>query len=760
MTARDPQDRAPAAADQEAEIRAFLAERGIPAVVIELAVGDWRAGIPLHIDFESASRTDLTKEGAWKYATCPSTEILMMGWAFGDEKPELWWMWPEWRAPLPDRVRARFLICSLGYGRRLIHCHNSQFERWMTWFILCPELDLPEPTLDSFYCTAAQARRRSLPGALDDLGRALDLTTRKDRRGKDLIKALSVPQKDGTFNRDPVLMREFGDYCLTDVEVERAAAKLSFPLTDEEFEDFVVSEEINDVGLRIDVEFAKAVQAYASQETAAINEELLKLTNGRVRTARSFQKIKKWLEPYREGNDFVRRATTRVKTVRGVEERKVSIDKAARHNILSFEEDELGSIPGPVLDLVSLLDEAGRTSIHKFKAMALRADPEDDRVRGAYMWCGASQTARFSSTGLQLHNWVREVAPEPLTVRAQVLAGEDLLMSAKKLEQGKEETILDILASMLRPSIIAAPNRRLVWGDWSGIEARVLPWLTADERAQPLLDIYAEGDAYERATGEKRPPHLDPYVITAAKIFKIPVEEVTEDQRQSGGKVPTLSLQYQGWVKALQAMGRNHGVRFNDDHAVQIARAWRDTNEWCTRFWRKVETAALRAVRHPGEYFDAGRLRYVSTVEPYPILWALSPSGSTLTYPMVRIENRERFGETRATVTAIKAAWKPAADATDWPRVDLYGGQLAENGCQHVATSEILKAALRRLRDADWPVVMHTHDECVLEVYADEVSEAAVALGEAMLAREPWMEGLPLWVDIASGPRYKMKEAA
>lgn len=758
MTARDPQSKAPPVEDQEAEIRAFLAEHGIPAVIIELAVEDWRLGVPLHVDYESSSRTDLTKEGAWKYATCPTTEILMMGWAFGDEKPELWWMWPAWRTPLPDRVRARFLICSLGLGRRLIHCHNAQFERWMTWFILCPELDLPEPTLDSFYCTAAQARRRSLPGALDDLGRALELTTRKDRRGKDLIKALSLPQKDGTFNRDPVLMREFGDYCLTDVDVERAAAKLSFPLTDEEFEDFVVSEEINDVGLRVDVEFAEAVQAYASQETAAINEELLKLTNGRVRTARSFKKIKEWLELYREGNDFVRRAMTRVKTVRGVEERKVSIDKAARHNILSFEEDEPGSIPGPVLDLVSLLDEAGRTSIHKFKAMALRADPEDDRVRGAYMWCGASQTARFSSTGLQVHNFVREVAPDPLAVRAQVLASEDLVMSAKKLERGEEETILDILASMLRPSIIAAPGKRLVWGDWAGIEARGLPWLAKHPVAEQKLDIFRRGDAEERATGQ-RSPENDPYVVTAAGIYGIPVWEVDDDQRQIG-KVAELSLGYQGGYRALLAMARAYGVRLTEAQAEAIKVAWRNQNQWCVAFWHAVEAAVYRAIRHPGEYFDVGRLRYVSTAEPYPVLWCLLPSGDTLSYPMAEIVRKKKFGEMADVAQALKANWKPKAEDPHWPRFDLYGGLCCENATQSVATSVILKAALRRLAAAEWPVAGHTHDEIVLEVWPDEVGEAAAALGEAMLAREPWMEGLPLWTDIASGSRYKMKEAA
>lgn len=696
----------------------------------------------------------------------------------------------------------------------------------MTWFILCPEHDLPEPPIEAFYCTAAQARRRSLPGALDDLGRALGLELQKDKRGRELIRFLSIPQADGTFLRDRDLMHEFGRYCLQDVRVERAAARMSPALSEEEFEDFVVSETINDAGLRVDVDFATAVQAYASEETAAINDELIKLTNGRVKTARAFPSIKDWVEPYREVNDAIRRATTRVKTVKGVEQRRVSMDKSARYNILAAEEEAPGIVPAPVLELVSLLDEAGRTSIHKFKSMVLRADPDDDRVRGAYMWCGASQTARFSSTGLQLHNFVRESAPDPEEVKRQVLAGEDLVVSARKLARGEEETILDILASMLRPSILAAPGMRLVWGDWAGVEARVLPWLARHPRAEEALDIYRRGDAEEKATGS-RSPENDPYCVAAAGIYGIPVDLVDSDQRQIGKvaciaegtlvltdrglipieKVPCeakvwdgvewvshdgpvyrgqktvvlhdgleatedhvvwtergrpihfglcareqiplletgsvespirlgehgtpqiarradasgnpgscsesgcrktkklasyrrktrvydllncgprhrftaagklvhncLSLGYAGGVRALLAMARAYKVRLTEAQAEVIKVAWRRNNQWCVQYWKTVETAMMRAIRHPARYFDAGRLRYVSTEEPYPTLWCLLPSGSVLSYPMAEIVRKKKFGRMRDVAQALKANWKPKADDPGWPRFDLYGG--------------------------------------------------------------------------------------
>ena len=43
-----------------------------------------------------------------------------------------------------------------------------------------------------------------------------------------------------------------------------------------------------------------------------------------------------------------------------------------------------------------------------------------------------------------------------------------------------KSTLLNTLAGMLRPSIVAPGGQTLVWGDWSAIEARVLPWLSGE----------------------------------------------------------------------------------------------------------------------------------------------------------------------------------------------------------------------------------------------------------------------------------------
>ena len=55
----------------------------------------------IHIDFETYSEADLKSAGAYVYAAHPSTDILCMAWAIGDEEPSLWLP----GQPFPERLR-------------------------------------------------------------------------------------------------------------------------------------------------------------------------------------------------------------------------------------------------------------------------------------------------------------------------------------------------------------------------------------------------------------------------------------------------------------------------------------------------------------------------------------------------------------------------------------------------------------------------------------------------------------------------------
>jgi hypothetical protein len=75
-------------------------------------------------------------------------------------------------------------------------------------------------------------------------------------------------------------------------------------------------------------------------------------------------------------------------------------------------------------------------------------------------------------------------------------------------------------------------------------------------------------------------------------------------------------------------------------------------------------------------------------------LWYALPSGRVLCYPFAKLEPDG--------VTYAKAAWKPAADAKEWPRARLWKGLACENITQATA-NDLLRHSLRQLDD----VVLH-----------------------------------------------------
>jgi DNA polymerase len=117
-----------------------------------------------------------------------------------------------------------------------------------------------------------------------------------------------------------------------------------------------------------------------------------------------------------------------------------------------------------------------------------------------------------------------------------------------------------------------------------------------------------------------------------------------------------------------------------------------------------------------------------------------------LCYPFARFDEE-------GNITYAKAAWKPAADAKEWPRARLWRGLACENITQAIA-NDLLRYALRRLEAEGLETVLHVHDEIVLEVEAAQADAAAVALVKTMCTPPMWAAGLPLNAEVAVMTRY------
>jgi DNA polymerase len=642
----------------------------------------------LWIDFETRSRCDLPTRGVYSYAQDGSTDVLCMSYAFDDDDVTTWT--PD--QPFPDSVKNHA-------GQ--IRAHNAAFERLIFWYVLQCDFQL-----EQFYCTAAQARANCLPGSLEDVGRAISSQMRKDHRGSQLIRLLSIPRADGTFNNDPALMKEMIEYCEADVRAMRAISKAMRDLSDDELADYHVNERINDRGVLLDKPLAQAAIKYASVELEEIESLVQELTEGEITSVRS-PRMKKWVME-RVGPQALEMMVTYKDG-----EKKYSIDKSVRANLLAFAEENPDEIPAIVADVIQCADDLWASSVAKFSRLSELADEDDHRVRGAFVFAGGSATGRASSYGAQLHNMSRKCADDPDAVRHAMVRGHAITPRFGR-------RITDVLRGMLRPALIPATGKKFVVADWSAVEARVTAWTSSDPQAEEVLQVFRDGrDIYKRE---------------AAGIYRVPEADVTKDQRQIG-KVAILSLGFGGGIGAFSAMGRNYGVFMAESDAKRIVDAWRRANSWAVRYWQKLEEAYTRALRNPGREFSAGRVTYLYDGQH---LWYALPSGRILCYPFAKFDGDE--------ITYVKAAWKPAADAKEWPRARLWRGLACENIVQATA-HDLLRHVLRLLPDC----VGHVHDEVILET---DDPEAPNTLQQIMCTPPDWAAGLPLSTEVSVMDRY------
>ena len=638
----------------------------------------------IFLDFETRSRCDLPSRGVYNYVQDASTEVLCMSYAF-DDGEVLTWLPGQ---PFPDISGHQILA------------HNAAFERLIFWYVLCPDIGVPEPKLDQFYCTAAQARANCLPGSLEDVGRAVSAKMKKDHRGAALIRLLCVPRKDGTFNDDPALMAEMVAYCEQDVRAMREISKSMRPLSEDELTDYHASERINDRGVLVDLDLCRAAIEYAEEELLEIQAIVAEVSNGEVTSVRS-PRMRQWVQD-RVGPDALKLMWTGA---------KFSIDKSVRANLLTLNADQ---VPADVAEVIQCADDLWASSVAKFKRLADLADPEDHRVRGAFVFAGGSATGRFASYGAQVHNLTRKTARDPAAVRQAMVRGHKIVPAFGK-------RVTDVLKGMLRPALIPAPGNVLVVADWSAIEGRVNPWLSNCPAGEAKLDVFRSG--------------LDPYKVNAMATFGVAYDAVTVDQRQVG-KVQELALGFLGGEGSFDTFGRVYGVRV--ENVPRVIRLWRTANPWAMRHGQDLESAYTRAMRNVGREFPAGRVVYLYDGQH---LWYALPSGRVLCYPFAKLESEG--------VSYLKAAWKPAADATEWPRARLWRGLAVENITQATA-NDLLRVALRRIPD----VVLHCHDEIVVQCAEEDGERVALDVERVMCEPPEWAAGLPLGAEVKIMMQY------
>lgn len=728
----------------------------------------------LWIDFETASTVDVTTAGAYRLMDDPTMRVTLVQFAIDDgpvqviEAPLFGAIPPQ--EHISDLIlETRELRAALRSFDVPIYAHNAGFERLVLhalgWNNLPPS---------RFRDTATIARWYNLPASLKGFASAagdvdkLDATSFKKlwSHRLDPETGLPMPWPDDWQG----MYEDMIEYGVRDVEAMRAAVRELPALPEEVWQQYADSERINDRGVCFDLPLARAAVKLRTAVEAEAKIELAAMTQGAVESPRGpaarlyvVERLKE-LEaqgllpvPILKDGDLKRGFKKRREhSVGFYTDVRPTFDRAMRATVRKAIE-EVGAEADLLRDVLDAVDEGNVAALTKFAALEARGRgydglPSVGVMQGMYIFAGATQTHRYSSTGVQTHNLLRDThgLVNDWHLRRAILQADGNPAPVREVltklypDPKTRPGLPKALGMLLRPSLTAAPGGVLVWRDWSAVEARGLPWLADDPDAEDTLDVFRRGE--------------DIYVREALGIFGSYDPETHPDAkyRRQIGKVSVLSLGFGGSVGAFAAMGRNYGISLPTAQVQSIVKMWRANNPWAQRFWDTLIRAAFNAMKRSNwcEWIPAGRVQFIfaPNVLGGSLMMGL-PDGSILTYPRARIEQVERFeGQPKEPTICF--------DHPTYGRSAIWYGLLAENATQAICAS-LLRHALRLAEADDLCVAMHTHDEIVAECDDDddEIELVDAALKKAMETPPDWAEGFPIDSEAGVGFRYKLEDS-
>lgn len=634
----------------------------------------------VYIDLETYSDVDLKKSGVYPYFESPNFEILLVGYAVEDG--------PVITFEYNDAKSFSKFFEACANAKELI-AHNAAFERLA---FRAKGIDFPRWT-----CTAVRSAYCGYPSSLEEAGAAVGLPIQKDAAGKALIRFFSIPcaptKTNGgrTRNRpedDPKKWQAFKDYLVKDVETTRELYKALQPFEFTEQENYLIDQDINDRGVRIDADLVRNAVELDRITTHALTVEARKLTG--LDNPNSPAQLASWLT-YQTGED--------INTLRKDDVKEMLV-----------------SAQGDVKRALELRQMTSNTSVKKYQAAAAYLCA-DGRARGLFQFYGASRTGRWAGRGIQLQNLPRNYMQTLEEARELVKAGD--FETLDFLYESPQQVLKELTRTMLIPS----EGNLLLIADFSAIEARVLAWLAGEKWRLEVFKTH--GKIYE---------------ASAAAMFGVPLESIDKGSpyRQKG-KIAELALGYQGGVGALKTMG-GEAMGLSEAEMDLIVKRWRKANPAIKRYWIEVEVAAKNALLKPNTRIKYKNLAFEFRRDKKRAALVITlPSGRLLVYQKASLAPSRFGGE-------VVKYWGVDQTTRRWVALDTYGGKLVENIVQAVAR-DILAVTIERAVKAGVDVIAHVHDEVIAEAPKAKAGEIYETLTQLMSEPPTWAQGLPLGAD-------------
>ena len=549
----------------------------------------------ISIDLETRSSVDISKSGVYRYAEAEDFAILLFGYAVDGGAVEVIDLVGGEQIP-------QEILDALTDESVIKWAFNANFERvCLSHYLSDLGIDL-DPFRDnhplskecarflspcSWRCTMVWSAYMGLPLSLVAVGRVLGLEEQKMTEGKTLIRYFSTPPfHEPTGDKWEL----FKSYNHRDVEVELAIQKRlsKYPVPQSVWEEYVLDQEINDRGIRLDMLLVKKAVQIDALTKEKLRDRLKNLTG--LENPNSVAQMKAWLKE------------------QGIEAE--SLDKKSVTALLA-------AVPVPLKEVLELRQQLAKSSVKKYQAMR-NAVCADRRARGMFQFYGANRTGRFAGRIVQLQNLPQNHLSDLKCARDLVRQG-----NYEALEM-LYDSVPDVLSQLIRTAFIPKDGRKFIVADFAAIEARVLSWL-AKERWR--MDIF-EGNG-------------DIYCATAGRMFHCNVVKHGENGHlRQKGKQAELACGYGGSVGALKAFGAlESGMK--EEELKPLVDAWRSANPNIVDFWWAVDRAAKDCIKERSTKVTHG----IRFIYQGGMMFIELPSGRRLSYVKPRIGENQFSGE-------------------------------------------------------------------------------------------------------------------
>lgn len=558
---------------------------------------------------------------------------------------------------------------------------NAQFER------VCLEKYLGVHLApDAWRCTMVASLYLGLPSSLAQVGAVLGVEKKKLETGKDLIKFFSVPCKPTKTNggrtrnlpeHDREKWQQFITYNARDVETEMDIMEKVARFPVPDFLWKQYAQDQRINDLGIELDMALVTQAIKCDEES--RERYLKRAQELtgLENPNSPIQLKEWI------------------LSNGVE-----METLTKAEVASVME----TATGPVKEVLELRQLLSKSSVKKYVAMET-CRCSDGRAHGLLQFYGANRTGRWAGRLVQVQNLPQNHIPDLAVARNLIKSG---CFEAVELLY---DSIPDTLSQLIRTAFVPREGCKFMVADFSAIEARVIAWLAGESWRQEVF----------RNNG-------DIYCASASQMFGVPVEKhgVNGELRQKG-KIAELALGYGGGVGAMISMGAID-MGLAEEELQPIVDSWRQSNTAIVKLWWDVHRCVIKAVK------DKQPQTYKCLTFEYQsgMLFIGLPSGRRLAYAKPSVY-RNDYDRDEIAYMGVDATKK-------WGKIDSYGPKFVENIIQAMSR-DILAEAMARMEAAGYDIVMHVHDEAVIEAPRDAVLEDACQI---MSKAPDWTPGLIL----------------